>query len=77
MAAQQLKLRNLLKNMESNSIDDASLIRPEGDVNNKKVPPSVTKQAPKKRIDIGKMFTVKVHLCRLWSGSLSNVHFSE
>jgi uncharacterized membrane protein YjjP (DUF1212 family) len=50
--------------MESNNTDDASIDKNESVVNNigishaysKKVPPSVTKRAPKKCIDIGKMY---------------------
>jgi hypothetical protein len=42
--------------MESNSIDGESLDGHENLVNSKKVPPSVTKPAPKKRIDIGKIY---------------------
>jgi hypothetical protein len=42
--------------MESNSIDGVSLDGHESVVNSKKVPPSVSKPAPKKRIDIGKMY---------------------
>ena len=42
--------------MENNSIDGRSLEEHENHVNGKKVPPSVTKPAPKKRIDIGKIY---------------------
>jgi hypothetical protein len=50
--------------MESNNTDAASVDKNQSVVNNigvshadsKKVPPSVTKRAPKKRIDIGKMY---------------------
>jgi uncharacterized membrane protein YjjP (DUF1212 family) len=50
--------------MASNNTDTASVDKNESVVNNistshadsKKVPPSITKRAPKKRIDIGKMY---------------------
>jgi hypothetical protein len=42
--------------MESNSTDGASLDVNEKVVNGKKVPSSVIKRAPKKRIDLGKMY---------------------
>jgi hypothetical protein len=42
--------------MESISTNGESLDRHENLVNSKKVPPSVTKPAPKKRIDIGKIY---------------------
>jgi hypothetical protein len=42
--------------MEGNSTNGASTNGHESVVNSKKVPPSVTKPAPKKRIDIGKMY---------------------
>jgi hypothetical protein len=42
--------------MESNSTDDISFDRHENVINSKKVPPSIAKQAAKKRIDIGKMY---------------------
>ncbi len=42
--------------MEGNSTNGASTNGHESVVNSKKVPPSVTKPAPKKRIDIGKIY---------------------
>ena len=42
--------------MESNSTDSPSIDGHENIVHIKKVPPSVTKRAPKKRIDMGKMY---------------------
>ena len=42
--------------MERNNIDGESLDGHENLVNSKKVPPSIPKPAPKRRIDIGKMY---------------------
>jgi hypothetical protein len=46
--------------MESNKTDDSSVHKNErvviNHIHNKKVPPSVSKPAPKKRIDIGKKY---------------------